>query len=84
MRSSSVFTASHASRSHAFSAPAIDAVILLGASCRGPEEYALVAAELGYGPLAMPAECDVESIRAQLEQLALPTSGEPEHRAYRH
>ena len=48
--------------------PGIDAVILLGASCEGPEAYAAVASELGYGELAMPIPCDTETIRAQLRQ----------------
>jgi hypothetical protein len=44
----------------------IDAVILLGATCGGPEQYAQVADDLGYGPLAMPDYCDLDSIRNQL------------------
>lgn len=48
--------------------PGIDAVILLGASCDGPEAYAAVASELGYGELVMPIPCDTETIRAQLRQ----------------
>ncbi|WP_371322632.1 hypothetical protein VX159_09380 [Dechloromonas sp. ZY10] len=47
--------------------PGCDALILLGASCQGPEIYSQVAVELGYGPLRMPVPCDSESIRAQLE-----------------
>lgn len=43
-----------------------DAVILLGASCGGPEEYASIADELGYGRLPLPRQCDTESIRNQL------------------
>lgn len=49
---------------------ACDALILLGASCQGPESYAQVAEELGYGRLSMPMPCDSETIRAQLEALA--------------
>lgn len=47
----------------------IDAVILLGASCGGSADYAMIAEELGYGPLAMPYPCDVHTIRHQLESL---------------
>lgn len=46
-----------------------DSVILLGASCGGPEAYAMVAEELGYGPLDMPQPCDISGILAQLESL---------------
>lgn len=46
---------------------ACDALILLGASCQGADNYAEIAAELGYGRLRMPAPCDSESIRAQLD-----------------
>lgn len=45
-----------------------DAVILLGATYGGPEEYAQIADELGYGPLTMPDYCDLDSIRDQLLQ----------------
>ncbi len=46
-----------------------DAVILLGASCGGPEEYSRIAEELGYGRLEMPHPCDTQVIRTQLESL---------------
>lgn len=46
-----------------------DAVILLGASCGGSADYAMIAEELGYGPLTMPVPCDTQTIRYQLESL---------------
>ncbi len=46
-----------------------DAVILLGASCGGSADYAMIAEELGYGPLTMPVPCDTQMIRHQLESL---------------
>lgn len=49
----------------------IDAVILLGASCGGEAEYAMIAEELGYGPLVMPDPCDMQTIRRQLDSIGL-------------
>lgn len=46
-----------------------DAVILFGASSGGAVEYAMIAEELGYGPLIMPVPCDIQTIRTQLESL---------------
>lgn len=59
--------------------PGSDALILLGASCQGPESYAQVAEELGYGRLRMPVPCDSESIRRQLDAcVARPTAVVPD------
>lgn len=55
-----------------------DAAILVGASSGGEDEYKMIAEELGYGPLAMPYPCDIQTIRRQLERSCrLKTSWPP-------